>query len=133
VSEKYLLDTSILVDRMRTGKFAARVDALDALTISAVVLAELWRGAPPLEREFLLELEGLGNIATPSEADWIESGEVLFEIGSKLKLRAEKLRDLHFDVLIALTARSRKATLITSNAKDFTLIQQYRDFDLETW
>ena len=32
---------------------------------------------------------------------------------------AGKLRDLHFDVLIALTARSYGARLITSNRADF--------------
>jgi predicted nucleic acid-binding protein len=41
------------------------------------------------------------------------------------------LRDLHFDVLIALTARTHGARLITSNRSDFELIQSYRDFRLE--
>jgi predicted nucleic acid-binding protein len=44
-----------------------------------------------------------------------------------------KLRDLHFDVLIALTARSHGAKLITSNRNDFELIREYRDFNLEVW
>jgi predicted nucleic acid-binding protein len=44
-----------------------------------------------------------------------------------------KLRDLHFDVLIALTARTHGALLITSNRIDFELIREYRDFRLEVW
>lgn len=44
-----------------------------------------------------------------------------------------KLRDLHFDVLIALTARSHDARLITSNRGDFGLIREYREFKLEVW
>jgi predicted nucleic acid-binding protein len=44
-----------------------------------------------------------------------------------------KLRDLHFDVLIALTVRSYGARLITSNRADFELIRGYRDFGLEVW
>jgi predicted nucleic acid-binding protein len=44
-----------------------------------------------------------------------------------------KLRDLHFDVLIALTTRSHGATLITSNRSDFELIRSYRKFELEIW
>jgi hypothetical protein len=40
-----------------------------------------------------------------------------------------KLRDLHFDVLIALTARGCGARLITSNRADFELIREYRDFE----
>jgi predicted nucleic acid-binding protein len=43
------------------------------------------------------------------------------------------LRDLHFDLLIALTARSHGATLITTNRADFELIREYRGFKLEVW
>ncbi|MEW6587279.1 MAG: hypothetical protein AB1442_16930 [Nitrospirota bacterium] len=45
----------------------------------------------------------------------------------------EKLRDLHFDVLIALTARNYGATVITSNKADFELLKGYKDFHLEVW
>jgi len=45
----------------------------------------------------------------------------------------EKLRNLHFDVLIALTARSSGARLITSNHADFEMIRHYRKFELEIW
>jgi predicted nucleic acid-binding protein len=48
-------------------------------------------------------------------------------------LSTERLRTLHFDVLIALTARSIGARLITSNRADFESIRSYRDFDLEIW
>ncbi len=44
-----------------------------------------------------------------------------------------KLRDLHFDVLIALTARSYGARLITTNRADFELINSYRQIKLEVW
>jgi predicted nucleic acid-binding protein len=45
----------------------------------------------------------------------------------------EKLRDLHFDVLIALTAQSNGARLITSNVADFQLIGKYVPLKLEIW
>jgi predicted nucleic acid-binding protein len=45
----------------------------------------------------------------------------------------QKLRELHFDVLIALTVRSHGARLITSNRGDFEMIRDYRDFRLEVW
>jgi predicted nucleic acid-binding protein len=45
----------------------------------------------------------------------------------------DKLRDLHFDVLIALTARSHGARLVTSNRSDFELIDRYRRLQLEIW
>ena len=44
-----------------------------------------------------------------------------------------KLRDLHFDVLIALTVRSQGARLITSNRADFELINNYCQIKLEVW
>jgi predicted nucleic acid-binding protein len=47
--------------------------------------------------------------------------------------RPDKLRDLHFDVLIALTARSQGARLITSNRSDFEIINRYRKLQLEIW
>jgi predicted nucleic acid-binding protein len=46
---------------------------------------------------------------------------------------ADKLRDLHFDVLIALTARSHGARLISSNRADFETIQSHCKFQLEVW
>jgi predicted nucleic acid-binding protein len=48
----------------------------------------------------------------------------------------EKLRNLHFDVLIALTARSHGARLVTSDRSDFELIASYRTakgLSLEIW
>jgi predicted nucleic acid-binding protein len=45
----------------------------------------------------------------------------------------DKLRDLHFDVLIALSARSHGARLIFSNRRDFEMIRVYMDFVLEVW
>jgi len=40
---------------------------------------------------------------------------------------------LHFDLLIALTARSVGARLVTSNREDFELIAGYRKLQLEIW
>jgi predicted nucleic acid-binding protein len=46
---------------------------------------------------------------------------------------AGKLRDPHFDVLIALTARSFGARLITSNRAGFQAIAEYVSLRLELW
>jgi len=48
-------------------------------------------------------------------------------------LFGEKVRDLHFDLLIALTARSHGARLITSNRPDFEMIRSHCQFKLEIW
>jgi predicted nucleic acid-binding protein len=101
---------------------------------SAVVLAELWRGVvTAADRAALLVLEKNHLTLTPTEKNWLESGEILAKIRADLGFPAHKLRDLHFDVLIALTARSHGARLITSNRADFEMINRYRSLQLEIW
>jgi len=99
-----------------------------------VVLAELWRGATEAEeQDFLREVQKNYPVVTPTANNWIESGRVLTKIRAYQGFEPGKLRDLHFDVLIALTARSHGARLITSNRADFELIREYREFKLEVW
>jgi predicted nucleic acid-binding protein len=95
---------------------------------------ELWRGASkPVEHTFLKALEKNHPVLTPSENNWLESGQILGRIRADRGFSPEKLRDLHFDVLIALTARTHSARLITSNRSDFELIREYRQYALEVW
>ena len=65
--------------------------------------------------------------------NWLESGQILCRMQHDHGFNSQKLRELHFDVLIALTARSYGARLITSNRTDFELIRDYRNFKLEVW
>jgi len=44
-----------------------------------------------------------------------------------------KIREIHFDVLVAITARKIGAYLITRNAEDFTAIRNGMDFKLISW
>ena len=81
----------------------------------------------------LQSLERNHPILTPTRNNWLESGQILSRILADKGFEASKLRDLHFDVLIALTARSHGAQVITSNRADFELIREYRDFRLEVW
>jgi predicted nucleic acid-binding protein len=102
--------------------------------LSSVVLAELWRGAvSTFDHEFLLELASKRPILTPTQKNWIESGQILAQIRRDRGFEPRKLRELHFDVLIALTARTHGAKLITSNRANFELIREYREFELEVW
>jgi predicted nucleic acid-binding protein len=130
-----ILDSSILIDDLRTGCHADRILALDGvLRNSSVVLAELWRGVLNREdRKLLADLERDHPTLTPTTNNWLESGHILARMQSDRGFEPHKLRDLHFDVLIALTARSHGAKLITSNRTDFELIREYRGFELEVW
>jgi len=65
--------------------------------------------------------------------NWLDSGQILSKIRTDKGFLPEKLRDLHFDVLIALTARSYEARLITSNRADFELIAGYALLKFEIW
>ena len=135
VSNLAIFDTSIFIDHLRTGRHQQRIDRLNCLVrLSSVVLAELWRGATePTERDFLRTLEKNHPILTPTENNWLESGRLLVDISRGQGFTPHELRDLHFDVLIALTARSYGARLITSNRADFELISSYRKIQLEIW
>ena len=135
MSDFVIFDTSVLVDDLRTGCYRRRIETLDGLVRnSAVVLAELSRGiAKSADRDFLRALARNHPILTPTEKNWLESGELLAKIQADHGFTAAKLRDLHFDVLIALTARSQSARLITSNRADFEMINSYRKLQLEIW
>lgn len=135
MSENLIFDTSVLVDDLRTGRHQRKIQSITGLLrTSSVVLAELWRGATnPAEQQFLHGLERNHPVLTPTKKNWLESGQILAKICANTGLTPEKLRDLHFDVLIALTARSHGARIIASNRTDFTLIQRYRKFELEIW
>lgn len=135
MSDIVIFDTSVLVVELRTGRQRKKIESVDGLVrTSAIVLAELWRGATDAaERKFLLALAKNYPILTPTEKNWIESGEILARIRADRGFAPAKLRDLHFDVLIALTARSHGARLITTNRTDFELINGYREIKLEVW
>jgi len=135
MSDFIIFDTSVLVDELRTGRHRKKIESVDGLVrTSAVVLSELWRGVIGAgERRFLRSLARNHPILTPTENNWLESGEILAGIRANHGFTPAKLRDLHFDVLIALTARSHGARLITSNRSDFEIIDRYRELKLEVW
>jgi predicted nucleic acid-binding protein len=130
-----VLDTCIVIDDLRKGRYSDRIRSIDGvLRNSSVVLAELWRGATtPVDRRMLQSLERNHPVLTPTEKTWLESGKILGKICADKGYEPKKLRDLHFDELIALTARSHGAQVITSNRADFELIREYREFRLEVW
>jgi len=135
VSDLIVFDTSVLIDDLRTGRHQRRIQSLVGLVrTSSVVLAELWRGATKsAEREFLRVLGRNHPILTPTEKNWLESGHILGRMHVDHGFMPGKLRDLHFDVLIALTTRSYGARLITTNRSDFEIINRYRKLQLEIW
>jgi len=135
MSDFVLFDSSVLIDQIRTNRHLSRIQQVKGLVRqSSVVLAELLRGASSrIDRKAIEALETGNPTLTPTADNWLESGHLLAEIREDKGFVSEKLCDLHFDVLIALTARSHGARLITTNRADFELIRKYRDFRLEVW
>ncbi|MBI5418845.1 MAG: PIN domain-containing protein [Deltaproteobacteria bacterium] len=130
-----LFDTSVFIDHLRTGRHQERIATVTGrIRHSTVVLAELLRGAKkPAERDFVEALARNSLLLTPSEGAWLESGRLLTRLSAEKGFSPEKLRDLHFDVLIVLTALSHGATVISSNRTDFEMIRRYKRFELEIW
>ena len=130
-----VLDTSIFIDHLRTNKYAGDIQNLSGLIRnSSVVLSELARGAThESELDFVSILAKNHPILTPTERNWLESGSLLYRMHEDKGFSPGKLRDLHFDVLIALSARDHGATVITSDRPDFELIRHYKEFRLEIW
>jgi predicted nucleic acid-binding protein len=135
MNEIVLFDSSVLIDQIRTNSHWGRIRQVDGrIRNSSVVLAELWRGASSrVDRKAVEEIERGHAVLTPTAKNWLESGQILARMRKDHGFDGKKLRDLHFDVLIALTARTHGARLITTNRADFELIRKHRDFRLEVW
>jgi predicted nucleic acid-binding protein len=135
MSEFIVFDTSVLIDQIRTNRHLDRIMGLEAVVRnSSVVFAELWRGvSTAVDRRIVRALERSHPLYTPTTNQWLDSGQILATMRGDHGFEPHKLRDLHFDVLIALTVRAHGARLITSNRADFELIRRYRDFALEVW
>ena len=130
-----ILDTSVYVENFRTGRFASPLlRSSFVIRCSAVVLHELLRGARPgLERRFVIDLMNRCQILTPTQAQWIQAADILSAMRKREHFEAMKLRELAFDVLIALSARSIGATVITCNTSDFQAIRRHLSFPLICW
>lgn len=130
-----ILDTSVYLEHFRKGLYKRDLQAGHFLIRnSAVVLSELYRGCRlEEEREAIDELASNFPVFNPTEKVWIESGKILSRLSEKKGYSSEKLRDLHFDALIALSARSMGAWVITLDGRDFEEIRRLRGFKLIVW
>ena len=133
--ELAIIDSSVYVENIRSGRFEAELLALPFLVRgSAVVIAELARGARSRQaRRFVERLARNVSVVAPSAEEWARSGRILRVLAWRHGLEIHKVRELHFDVLIALTARRLGAHLITCNAGDFRMIAGLVPLKLTCW
>lgn len=98
------------------------------------MLHELQRGARTrTEVAFVRDLGRNCQVLTPTAREWIHAAELLSVIRRREHYEVNKIRELAFDVLIALSARSIGATVITSNTSDFQTIRRYLGFQVLYW
>ncbi|NOU09539.1 MAG: PIN domain-containing protein [Nitrospira sp.] len=89
------------------------------------MLHELLRGARTVtERKFVLEVSRRCQVLTPTEQQWLKAAEIIDRLSRREHYEAAKLHELAFDVLIALSARSIGASVITTTHADFLAIQR---------
>jgi len=103
--------------------------------LSAVVVLELLAGAhTPRDQKALKALvtdfRRSGRIFVPAASAYEEAGEVLRRLQTEMGYEVSGASSLVSDVLIALSARSIGATVITQNGGDFEAIQTTSPFKL---
>lgn len=134
--ERVVIDTNIYVDWLNEGRHEAVLFRREAVKyLSAVVLMELSAGAfSARDRRLVQEVTSafakVGRILAPTVAIYEEAGDVLRRLQESRGYTVASAYGLANDVLIALSARSIGATVITQNQRDFVTIQTIRPFKL---
>jgi predicted nucleic acid-binding protein len=137
--KRLLFDTSVYIAAIRGGLFcpAFRVlnESLPRTHLASVVAAELLAGAttPGARRAvltFIRRAHAVRRVVTPDATSWERAGELLGSIRQGAPHLRSKTPTLWNDLLIALSARQIGATVLTQNARDFTLIHQHLPFSL---
>jgi predicted nucleic acid-binding protein len=130
---RVVIDTNLYIDWLNAGRHEALLFQRDVIKyLSAVVMLELYVGAfSPRDRRVVrgvvAAFDRADRILVPSGAVYEDAGHVLRESRG---YRVRGSPSLVNDVLIALSARSIGATVVTSNARDFAAIREIRPFKL---
>ena len=134
--ERVVIDTNIYVDWLNEGQHEVVLFQREAVKyLSAVVLMELSAGAfSARDRRLVQEVTSafakVGRILVPTVATYEEAGDVLRRLQESRGYTVASAYGLANDVLIALSARSIGATVITQNERDFVAIHSIRPFKL---
>jgi predicted nucleic acid-binding protein len=133
---RVVIDTNVYVDWINRGQHEAVLFQPETVKyLSAVVLMELRAGAfSPSDRRLLQRLqtafERAGRVLTPSRGVFAEAGDALRRLQVDRGYKIGASHSIANDVLIALSARSIGATLVTQNDRDYRAIQAVRPFRL---
>jgi predicted nucleic acid-binding protein len=134
--QRVVIDTNVYVDWINRGRHEEVLFQRQTVKyLSAVVLMELRAGAfLPRDRRLLQRLETAferaGRILTPSRAVFAEAGDAVRRLQADRGYRIGASHSIVNDVLIACSARSIGATVVTQNERDYRSIQAVRPFRL---
>jgi predicted nucleic acid-binding protein len=134
--KKVLIDTCVYIDWLNKGRHEDVMLGTGLVRfLSAVVAMELragaqHRGARDATGALIRAYRSSGRLVVPSSEVFERAGGVLRQL--KLAGRDVRQSSLCNDVLIALTARSIGASVVTANLDDFTTIRRIERFDLMT-
>jgi predicted nucleic acid-binding protein len=134
--QRVVIDTNLYIDWLNSGQYEAVLLQPGAVKhLSSIVMMELWAGAfSPRDRRLLRNITTsfakVGRILLPALTVYEEAGEVLRRLQLFRGYTSIGASALVNDVLIALSARSVGATVVTQNERDFVAIQSIRPFKL---
>jgi len=129
-------DTNVYIDWFNAGRHEDVLFQRDAVKhLSAVVLMELRAGAfAARDRRLVQRVESAftraGRILLPSRAVFVEAGDVLRRLQARRGFDFKANHSVVNDVLIALSARSIGATVVTQNERHYRAIRAVRPFQL---
>ena len=133
---RVVLDTNIYIDWFNVGRHEDVVFQRDAVKhLSAVVLMELRAGAFTVhDRRLVQRVESAfaraGRILLPSRRVFAEAGDVLRRLQARRGFRLATSHSIVNDVLIALSARSIGAMVVTQNQDHYRAIEAVVPFQL---
>jgi len=140
---RVVIDTNVYIDWLNRGRHEEVLFQRGTVKyLSAVVLMELRAGAfSERDRRLLRRLEAAferaGRVLVPSRGVFAEAGESLRRLQTERGYSIGASHSIANDVLIALSARSIGATVVTQNERDYRAIQAVRPFRLviapRTW
>lgn len=132
-----LLDTSLYLRILHDRRFALAAEPTlrrmaPRMYLSSVVRAELTQGARgpagrALVSRLARRLERVGRIVAPNHDDWVRAATVQSKIWDTIP--ALRTKHLLADVLIACGARRVGARLVTTNDRDFAVIDRWLPTD----
>ena len=139
---KYIVDSDLYIELLRTGQYndiIAEIYTRETPNIyfSSVVAQELLSGViKEIGRKNVESLvtpfEKTGRIVTPGYAVWKETGNILSKLRAERPELKSKLSQMINDTLIAMSAKSIGATVVTLNSSGFEAIKSVRNFSYIT-